>query len=106
MILYTRTCIALVLLPSRDSHLKLESIDVTTPGSRSWKLFEQIVLLLDLVGISSFCFMDPILQFLSYNELRWLSSDIIDIYIILRCGLVYDKLNTTRLVMNLQGGDI
>ena len=80
MILYTRTCIALVLLSSRDSHLKLDSIDVTTPGSRSWKLFEQIVLLLDLVGISSFCFMDPILQFLSYNELRWLSSDIIDLY--------------------------
>ena len=83
MILYTRTCIALVLLPSRDSHFKLESIDVTTPGSRSWKLFEHIVLLLDvhsLVGISSFCFMGPIQQCMSYNELRWLSSGIIDLY--------------------------
>jgi hypothetical protein len=83
MILYTRTCIVHVLLPSRDSHFKLERIDVTTPGSRSWKLFEQIVLLLDvhsLVGISSFCFMGPIQQFMSYNELRLLSSDIIDLY--------------------------
>jgi hypothetical protein len=72
MILYTRTFLAFVLLPSRDSHFKLESIDVTTPGSRSWKLFEHIVLLLvvhSLVGISSFCYMGPIQQFLSYNEL-------------------------------------
>ena len=56
----TRTCVALVLLPSKDSHLKLDSIDVTTPGSRSWKLFEHIVLLLvvhSLVGISSFVFI-------------------------------------------------
>ena len=72
MIVYTRTCIAPVLLPSIDSYFKFESIDVTTPGSRSWKLFEQIVLLLDihsLVGISSFCFMGPIEQFMSYNML-------------------------------------
>jgi len=83
MILYIKTVLALVLLPSNDSHFKLESIYVTTPGSRYWKLFEQIVLLLvvhSLVGISSFCFMGPILQFLSYIELRWLSSDIIDLY--------------------------
>jgi hypothetical protein len=50
--------------------------------------------------------MGPMQQFMSYNELLWLSSDIIDIYIILRCGLEYEKLNTTRLVMILQGRDM
>ena len=38
MILYIRTVLAFAHLCSRDSHFKLEIIDVTTPGSRSWKL--------------------------------------------------------------------
>ena len=39
-ILYIRTDLAFARLCSSDSHFKLEIIDVTTPGSRSWKLFE------------------------------------------------------------------
>ena len=39
-ILYIRTDLAFARLCSSDSHFKLEIIDVTAPGSRSWKLFE------------------------------------------------------------------
>jgi len=73
---------------------KLQSIDVTTPGSWSLKLFEQIVQL--FVSISRFCFMGPIQQFLSYNELHWYSSDLIDVYNIEgRLGVWHDLRNQT-----------
>jgi hypothetical protein len=38
-ILYIRTDLAFVRPCSRDSHFKLETIDVTVPGSLSWTLF-------------------------------------------------------------------